>query len=116
MQEDGRIGRRHFLDCPRDFHDARRLADDGRQTVPPLELVFEQQILVPKLAMFLTSPKQKQEVVDVDRFLDEIERPELHGLNRVFDRAECGHDDDRTIRIALLHLFEHRDAIRAGQA
>jgi len=116
LQQHRRIGRRDALDRLRDADDRSRFADDGRQAVALLELLFEQQVLVPQLAMLAAAPQKEDQVIDVERLLDEIEGAELHRLDRVLDRAERGHHDHRTLGIALLRLFQHGDAVGAGKA
>ena len=66
--------------------------------------------------MLLAAAEEQQQIIDVDRLLHEVLCAQLHRLDRVFDRAERGHHDDRTIGIALARLLEHGDAISSGQA
>src|SRR5947209_2776059 len=68
-----------------------------------------------KLAMFATALKKKNQVIDVERLLNEVERAELHRFDGVVDRAERRHHDHGAFRIALLGLFENGDAVGAGE-
>ena len=100
----------------RNFDDARRVANDRRQTVPLLKLFLEQQILSTQLAIFATPPQQQKKMIDIDRLLDEVRSAELHRLDRVLDRAECRHHDHGTIGIGLFHLPQNRDSVGTRKA
>ncbi len=116
LQQYSRIRGRDTLDGLRNIDDGARLTDDRRQAVALLKLFLEEQVLVPHLANLAATAKQQKQVIDVDRLLDEIVGTQFHGFDRALDRAERGHHNHRTVRIAFLRLAQHRNAIRAGKA
>ena len=66
--------------------------------------------------MLAAAAEEDEEVIDVDRLLHEVESAEAHRFHGVLDGAEGGHDDHRAVGIALLHLAQHGDAVRARHA
>ena len=110
QQEHRRIRRRHALHLLPGRLDGRVLPDDARESVPrrillPEHQVFPQQVLLPRRAFH-----QDLQVVQVHRFLDEIERALFHRRDRFFHRPVGGHQDHGDVGVGFLHLAQNVQA------
>ena len=57
----------------------------------------------------------RRDLVEVERLVGEVIRPQLHRLDRGLDAGVRRQEDDQDVLIELLHLAENRDAVGIGE-
>jgi hypothetical protein len=111
-------GRRmgHVVDQLEDGVHLRVFAEDVVERELALELGAQTGHLVAQGALAHGPLNDQTQVVDVDRFGEEIVRTQADRLHRLLDSALAGGDDHRDRPVALLDVFNELHAAHAGQA
>ena len=110
QQQHGRFRGRHPLgNLARVFH-RRMFAQNARKSVAH-RIFFAQQQIFPQQFLLLRGAIQQQfQVIEIDRFLDEIEGAFFHCGDRFFHRAIRGHQNYRQSRLDLARFAQHIQA------
>ena len=108
-------GGRHARDGGENLLHRRAAADDVVELVALAQLLAQLAILVAQLADFQRLFHHGHQVIERKRLGQKIDRAGLHGLHRVFDGAERGHDDHGRVRVLAAQFVEQLQAVHAGQ-
>ena len=68
-----------------------------------------------RVADFQRFVDDRGQVIERERLEQKIGGARLHRLDRVFDGAECGHHDDRHVRVLPPNDLQHLESAHAGQ-
>ncbi|OPY04690.1 MAG: hypothetical protein A4E67_02271 [Syntrophaceae bacterium PtaB.Bin038] len=115
---------------PADEHGGPARGDPSRQIHEAFHLGAAEDDLVGRDPFFLQAPAHhlvlpqqdaplrdavdvQQELVEIDGLRHVVDGPRLHGLDGRLDRAVGGHHDDVELRVELLHLLQHLQAVHA---
>ena len=92
------------------------LADDPLEAVG-LRLAGAQRAhLAPQLRRLQRLGHEQRDLVDVERLVRVVIGAVLHRLDGVVDARIGGQEDDQRVRVVLLDLLEHREAVGVRQA
>src|SRR3989449_865356 len=95
--------------------DGRRVAQHSLEPdVPGGAPAVVGQLLLQQ-AVFARPVGQQPQLLQIDRFLDVVERAKLHGLHRPLDRAVGRQHDHRDYRIELADPLEEIEPAHAGE-
>ena len=114
--EHGRIAARHLL------HDAEHVlkraarAHDAVEVIEVLLLVAQVLHLVLEMAELDRLFDLELHFLDLERFLNEVERADLHRFHGRVDRPEGRHEDDRGVRLDRPRRAEDVHAVGAAHA
>jgi hypothetical protein len=93
-----------------------RGADDGVEAKFVALTAPERLDLPPQPARLQGLLDQKGDLVDIERLVDVVVRPQLHGLDGAFDRRIGRHQDHQRVGIVIFDALEDLEAVRIGQA
>ena len=91
-------------------------ADQRADRAGRIDLALQEIDLARQLTALGRRSHPHQQLVAEERLLHEIDRAELHRLDRGVDGAEAGHDDERGIDAQIAQLPEDVEAGDAGHA
>ena len=112
--EDRAARLRHRLEQREQLLHRGALADDALELVPLFELLAQVGVLGAQPALLERGVDDVQQLVELERLLDEVARAALDGLDGVLHRAVAGDDDADDVGIDGAGLVEHRGAVGAA--
>src|SRR5260370_16936862 len=107
QQQRGGIGRSDALNLLANFANGSMLADNAGKTVTGCVLFAEQQIFAEELLLTRGALHQEFEMVEVDRFLKEIEGAFLHGRDLFFNVPERAQNNPLNDSVCLPVLSQY---------
>ena len=93
----------------------RRGTDDPLQAVRPGSIGPELPHFAPQPRRFERALDGRGDLVQVERLVGEVVRPELHRLDGSFDAGVRRQEDDEDVLVELLRLAQDGDAVGIGQ-
>ena len=113
--QDGAARGRNRLEQLEQVAHGAALPDNPLETVALLELRAEVRVLGTEPALLERRVERVQELVELERLGDEVDRAALDDIDRVAHRAVARHHDGKDLGIAADRRLNHLRAVDAGQ-
>ena len=113
-QENGSVGRSDSLKLVADSFHRSGFADDARETIAGRKFLTQDEIFAQQFLLASGAFDKKFQMIEIDRFLDEIKRALLHRRDRFFNGAKCGEQNDGDGWVGLFGLAQNVETGRSG--